>query len=291
MSKHAYLIISHNNWIQLQFLIEILQSPRNDFYILIDSKAHDFDKDSFLSSFNSNNIFFSRQIDIRWGDYSQIQAELILLREAISHSNYDYYHLLSGTDMPLKSQNEILSFFDNNKGYEFVDFDSYTDNALALSRVRYHYLLQPIIGRKKVSCLKIIRDLIILVEIVFRINRAKDIEHDLGKGSNWFSITDGFARYVLDNEDFIKKHFQNTYCCDEVFLQTMLKRSPYKDNWYGLKNTTIQYQNLCYADWERGKPYTFTKNEFYTLTNSEYLFARKFNKSIVTAEIRALFIK
>ena len=76
MGKHAYLIIAHNNWEQLKFLVELLEDPRNDFFILIDKKARDFDKEQFLSSFSTGllkHIFFTKQVDIRWGMYSQIK--------------------------------------------------------------------------------------------------------------------------------------------------------------------------------------------------------------------------
>lgn len=287
MGKHAYLIIAHNNWDQLHFLISLLNDPRNDFFILIDAKARHFDTQRFISSSESQNIFFVPQIDIRWGSYSLIEAELMVLKSAISHSSYDYYHLLSGVDMPLKSQRIIHDFFDSYQGTEFVDYDKY-NNAEALDRARYHYFLQTIIGRKRHSIIKYFRDILVLIEKLIGINRVKDIENDLGKGSAWFSITDNFARYVISNEAFIKKHFADTYCCDEVFLQTLLNRSPYKKNWFGYKNPDIYYSNLRYMDWTRGKPYTFTRDEFEELTRTPYLFARKFGTDIIDESVNQI---
>ena len=42
-----------------------------------------------------------------------------LLKAAIK-GNYDYYHLISGMDLPIKTQKEIHEFFENNKGKEFI---------------------------------------------------------------------------------------------------------------------------------------------------------------------------
>lgn len=285
MNKHAYLIIAHNNWEQLHFLINILNDPRNDFYILVDSKATDFDQNLFASNCKCSNLYFVDPINIFWGDYTQILAELSLLKSATSNYKYSYYHLISGQDMPLKSQDYIHDFFNNNKGYEFVDFDSFEETSLALERTRYYYFLQKQTGRKRVSIPKIIQKVALLFEKTVGINRSKSIQDSLGKGSNWFSITDDFARYIVDNEEFILKHFTRTYCCDEVFIQTLLKKSPYKDNWYGFKNNEIQYQNLRYNDWNRGKPYTFKKDEFFPLCESPYLFARKFSLDIISDDI------
>lgn len=285
MNKHAYLIIAHNNWEQLHFLIDVLDDPRNDFFILIDSKASDFNQARFLSERKYKNLYFVEPINIIWGDYTQIVAEFSLLKAATSSYMYSYYHLISGSDMPLKNQDYIHNFFIKNDGYEFVDFDSFDDISLASARTRYYYFLQKQTGRKRISVTKILQKTLILIQQLIHINRSKSIESFLGKGSNWFSITDNFARYIVNNENFINKYFTRTFCCDEVFIQTLLKKSPYKNNWYGFTNDTIQYQNLRYNDWNRGKPYTFRKDEFFSLTKSPYLFARKFSNDIISDDI------
>ena len=288
MGKHAYLVIAHNNWNQLKFLLEILNDSRNDFFLLIDKKAKDFDKVRLLSSLSSElskHIFFTKQVDIRWGMYSQIDAEIKVLKEATNHSKYDYYHLISGVDMPLRSQDDMHAFFDSMQGTEFVDYDKCNSNEQALERARFHYFLQTLVGRSQHSPIKYFRDILVYAEKLLGVSRIKDIENNLGKGATWFSITDNFARYVVNQEEFLKNHFNNTYCCDEVFLQTLLNLSPYKKNWYGYKDPSIQYHNLRYLDWERGKPYTFKKVEFFKLCNSPYMFARKFGNDIISNDV------
>ncbi|SFO24557.1 Core-2/I-Branching enzyme [Pseudobutyrivibrio sp. UC1225] len=290
MSKHAYLIICHNNWKQLNFLIDCLNDPRNDFYIMVDSKATDFDCEYLTKSVPTDNLYFVNQIDVRWGDYSLFEASLSLLKAASAHQKYSYYHLLSGVDMPLKSQTYIHNFFDSNQGYEFVDFDNEDSSSLAFRRTRYYYLLQKYVGRKRISFFKILRDVILIFEKILHVNRVKDIQSYLAKGSNWFSITDDFAHYIIGKESFIKKYFYNTYICDEIVVQTLLNMSPYKDNWYGNKNHSLEYQNMRYLDWGRGKPYTFSKDDFFELHEGEYLFARKFSTDIVSNDIRDILL-
>ena len=287
MGRHAYLIIAHDKWKQLQFLIDILNDSRNDFFLLTDLKSKDFDRDLFLQDCSSKNIFLIEPISIHWGDYSQIEAEVSLLKAATSKGSYSYYHLISAVDMPLCSQDTLHNFFDSHQGLEFVDYDNYNDISRALERINYYYYFQKLIGRKRKNVLKIARDVLLLFEKILKVNRAKDIEQYLGKGANWFSITDDFARYVVEQEQFILDHFKQTFCADEVFLQTLLKMSPYKDNWYGFQNSTIQYQNLRFCDWERGAPYTFHKEDFFELcSNSEYMYARKFSEDIISEEVK-----
>ena len=67
MGKHAYLFVCHNKWDQLQFLIDVLNDSRNDFYILVDSKAKDFNKVEFINNCVSKQLHFIDPIDICWG--------------------------------------------------------------------------------------------------------------------------------------------------------------------------------------------------------------------------------
>ena len=113
--KHAYLIICHNNFEILEMLIKAIDHKRNDIYIHIDKKCKNvpFEKIKQLPVYSKIN--FTKRNSITWGDYSQIKAELTLLKSAIANE-YKYYHLISGVDFCLKSQEEIHSFFDENEG-------------------------------------------------------------------------------------------------------------------------------------------------------------------------------
>jgi len=50
---------------------------------------------------------------VRWGDISQIETELELFRAVVESGEvYAYVHLISGQDMPTKSPDYILNYFD-----------------------------------------------------------------------------------------------------------------------------------------------------------------------------------
>lgn len=57
------------------------------------------------------------------GGYSLVNAEMILLRKATEVGYYNHYHLLSGQDLPIQSQETIQKFFLKNSDKEFVGFD------------------------------------------------------------------------------------------------------------------------------------------------------------------------
>lgn len=125
MSKHAYLIIAHNKFEQLKMLCEMLDFEQNDIYIHIDAHVTDFDADSFRPALRRSKLKFAERTRVNWGGYSQIQAELNLLKAAAdSGENYSYYHLLSGADLPLRPAQEIWDFFEQ-RGTEFIHFSAH----------------------------------------------------------------------------------------------------------------------------------------------------------------------
>lgn len=52
------------------------------------------------------------------------------------------------------------------------------------------------------------------------------------KGDQWFSIGDEFARFVLAKHSWIEDTFDTSLCADEVFMQTLLWNSPFKESAY-----------------------------------------------------------
>lgn len=277
MLRHAYLIIAHNNFEILRKQMLLLDSENTDFYIHIDSKTKDFDFEAFSKVPEKSKVFYTERTDVQWGGYSQINCELVLLKFAVP-GHYDYYHLLSGVDMPVKSRKHIESFFEQHCGKEFICFrENPNDHFRLRSRYMGHHFAYDSPFDAKFN------------ETVKLVNRAVCVatprKHYFPKdayryGSNWFSITDAFANYVISQEPLIRKQFRHTCCCDEIFLQTLCFNSPFKDNVYaGTGYSEFEDGCLRHIDFNRGRPYTFRKGDIDELINlpDHVLFARKFD--------------
>lgn len=272
MGKHAYLIIAHNNFEMLRKLVQALDDKRNDLYVHIDAKAVLFDKSLLDGLVTQANLILVERIPVYWGGYSQIAVELLLL-EAATKTPHDYYHLISGIDIPLKSQNEIHRFFQEHSGTEFVGIDSVAMQTQNFThRYKYYYLFPnaevrspKAKDRLPICCRKIF----LALQKRLGIDRTKKSSMVFYKGQNWFSITHGLACYLVQQKEAIEKVFSHSFCCDEVFLQTFAMQSPYKDNIYG--------KAMRCVDWKRGSPYTFRAEDYDILIRSDYFFARKFD--------------
>lgn len=279
MSKHAYLIIAHNQFNILEYLIKLLDDERNDIYIHIDKKIKDFDFKRFENIVKKSNIYFTQRTSVTWGGYSQINSEIILLRESVK-KNYKYYHLLSGVDLPIKSQNFIHNFFEEHDGKEFVHFDKPFFDDKFIKRIKYYYIFQEYIGRKRTllsNILRIFQEISLFIQSKISIDRINKNEVYFQKGANWFSITNELANYIVNQEEKIKKIYKYTKCADEIFLQTIISNSKFKNNIFYNGYDDNYISCIRYIDWERGDPYVFRKHDFNDLISSKYIFARKFD--------------
>lgn len=277
MVKHAFLIIAHDQFELLKILIKMLDDERNDIFIHIDSKVKDFDFNEFLKLPQFSRIYFTDRISVTWGDFSQVKAELILLSKAVENENdensYSYFHLLSGADLPIKTNDEIHKFFDENAGKEFIHFSSNEPSSSAQSRIRYYHIFR----KKRNLFYKILAQIALKVQKALGVNRLKKNHLIVQKGTNWFSITHDFANYVVSKRNEIEKIFRYSYCCDEVFLQTMLVNSDFKNSLYMPDCNNDQLACARYIDWDRGNPYIFRTVDFEDLISSSAMFARKFS--------------
>ncbi len=276
--RHAYLILAHNQWELLELLISSLDAPQNDIYLHIDAKVKDFDFARFQSLPRHSRLYFSPRVRVVWGGYSQVQSEYALFRAA-APGKYDYYHLLSGVDLPLRSPDEISAFFEEHKGKEFIHFSSpaYCQSDNLLRRVRYFYPFQESVGRKD-GFLALLQRGMVKTQRILRVNRLKNKNIAVKCGANWCSVTHGMVEYLLEKEDFVRSLCGKGFCVDEVFLQTVAYHSPFRQNLY-LPNDTEDYRScLRYVDWKRGTPYVFTSQDYEELKEvKDFLFARKFD--------------
>lgn len=278
MKKHAYLILAHKNPSQLRLLLSLLDDGRNDIYVHIDKKAPFSEKELKGCCLKSTVEFVPRR-KITWGGVSIVRAEMDLLAAA-TRTPHSYYHLLSGLDLPVKPQNVIHDFFDANSGKEFLDLWEMQEHTK--NRVKY-YTLFPEGSHFFLTNWLNHAGKFILRSLGIEMNRGVDFR----QGSQWFSITHDFAKYVVDSADWIDKVFRHSCICDEIFLPTVLERSPYRDNLYkceassGHRNTGA---NMRHIDWSRGPsirhPWTYTIEDFDILSSSSCLWARKFDESV-----------
>ena len=285
LKKHAYIIIVDKHPWQVNVLLELLDHKRNDIFIHIDAKSKLEPSDINISGLSST-VRIYKEIKVYWSDISLTEVELFLLRKAREVDCYEYYHLLSGSDLPLKNQSDILEFYDSNFGKEFVEYQI-PGRFLSkpyYSRVKYYHLFSK--HYRHTGHFRLVKDYLFVaieyfamfLQMLLGINRIKGLE--FARGSQWFDITDKLAAYVLSKQEWIMKQFKMTRASDESFLPLLVHNSHFRNKLYIQSFNGDMHANMRFIDWSRGEPYTFCSSDFSELMSSDLLFARKFNENI-----------
>ena len=153
---------------------------------------------------------------------------------------------------------------------EFVHFDPHPFSPFNDERVYYRHFFQNIDLRRH-PVLGVINGILLSGQKLLRIKRNQDVHFT--KGSQWFSCTDGFARYLLTKEEWVLQVLDKTFCSDEFFVQTLIAQSPYQDKIYqGPGDTSARA-----IDWDRGNPWVWKYADLEQLKASPCMFARKFD--------------
>ncbi|MDR0542771.1 MAG: beta-1,6-N-acetylglucosaminyltransferase [Dysgonamonadaceae bacterium] len=271
--KHACLILAHNEFEVLERLIRALDDVRNDIYIHFDRKLKEYPA---FQTRHAGLYVLTERIDVRWGDVSVVEAEYALFEAAYRQIGYDYYHLLSGVDMPLKSPDYIHDFFDKHKGKEFIGYYQGNIDAQIERKVqRYHLFPKHFRETKGWKALgrKCLRSAFLRLQILLGIKRNRNVLFK--KGTQWISITGDFVEYLLARKKQVLDTCRHTFCSDEIFVQTVCWSSPFRDRIYDPHDEGHGCMRMI--NWKDNRLKEWEEKDYGILMQSDALFARKFS--------------
>jgi hypothetical protein len=281
-NKHAYMIMAHTDFPILVELVKALDDKRNDIFVHVDTKSRCFPKEDIEQAVKKARLFIIERMNVNWGGPSQIVCELHLMESAAKQEHYAYYHLMTGQTYPIKSQNYIHRFFEEHNGYEFIGFDNTKDYS---ERVRYVHLY-PEIGKGDILFKKLlykIRNKFIQLQKFIKYERKETRGKFFKKGFVYWSLTDEAIRYIVEQKQEILSVFKCSSCADELFTQTILYNSPFKEKIFSL---TDQYGSCLrivkpVRSWQDHRniiktEYSYTVDDFEELIKTNRIFALKF---------------
>lgn len=307
--KQAFLIMAHNDFKQLEYLLKSLDSYNNDIYVHIDSRAKNVPLLKLESAVKKSTLEIIRKFKVNWGGHSQINCELLLFKTAFERdTKYRYYHLMSGADFLIKSIDKVYDFFDISYPKNFIEFAkykkenfsdvteliakiSYEPDTNFLNRISTYHLLHDFSIFNRSRIILFIDRIFSKIQTIAGINRLSNHEDTICKGSNWGSFTDEFVEYLLSKEiqDYINSFIRSGLCADEIYKQTIIYNSIFNNTIYIDKE--MKNSNLRKIDWQRGDPYIFQAEDYEELINDSInFFARKFNYEKNPELTKKLFI-
>lgn len=274
--KIAYLMTVHKNPQLLKRAIGTLSSEDCAFFIHVDRKA---DIQEF-SAIGGDNIFFSEQrMPVYWGEFSQVEATMQLIRQSLASSeNYEYFVFLQGSDYPLRSGRYIKAFLENNSGREFINLVRMPAPGFPLSKVnKLTYASDKPVRR-------FIARLLGKLGLAHRDYRRHLAWLEAYAGNACWTLSRNAVQYVMEfstsNPD-VQAYFQNAFTSDEMFFHTIVGNSQF---------LARVRRNLVYVDWHAGNHPDMVNDRHLRFFESqdkvwvddewgsgEVLFARKFS--------------
>lgn len=281
--NHAFLILAHNQPQLLKFIVETLNTTNHYFFIHIDKKSSQLLNSKEIKELSKyGNVKIYSFMKVNWGGFNQFYVSLELLKKAIKITpNCNYFHLISGADLPLRKGHDFDVFFEG-KEKNYMGLVKKNEALKCKQRLSIYYFRDIIDYRgnilNKYLCLLFenFQNLILNCGM----NIRKNLDFEVYKGSNWWSLNRESVMYIIDfcneNPSFIKR-FKYTNCYDEIFFHSIIMNSKYKD--------TIENNNLRYIDWtsrnpKASLPNTLTEKDYMQIKKSGALFCRKIDWNI-----------
>ncbi|BAZ30447.1 hypothetical protein NIES4074_29070 [Cylindrospermum sp. NIES-4074] len=285
--KIAYIILAHKYPEQLLRLIYALNTDDVSFFIHIDKTADKQVYEQLVTQLQDlPNIYFIKRYNSAWGSFDIVKATLEGIKSiAEASNNFDYIVNLSGQDYLIKSNKQIKNFLEENKGKEFLEYFPLPCSKWrggGLRRVEYWHIR----WKNEFFCLPEEREfkspinslLYSYLAPIFFKKRKFDENFPLYGGSQFWCLTGECVKwinnFVKQNPQFVNR-FNYTFCTDEVFFQTLILNSPFKDK--------VVNEHLRYLEWGTMNdfhPRILDRNDFEKIKESKKLFARKFDLTI-----------
>src|SRR5215470_12012446 len=224
MGKTAYLVFAYKNPQLLKRQIKALSTEHCAFFVHIDQKI-DIEQFSCISG---DNVFFTdKRLFVYWGEFSGVDAILLLIRQALARpERFDHFVLLSGSEYPLKSGRHIHAFLQANQGLEFISLLKMPSPGKPISRI----------NTLRAESNKPVRRLV--WRLLAKVGVAeRDYRKYLGglepySGVTWWALSRNACEYVLrftENNPHVERFFRDTFAPEESFIHTILGNSPLRD--------------------------------------------------------------
>lgn len=279
--KLAFLIATHKDARHLRDLVNSLPADA-DYFVHVDSQR---DLSHFREGIDRPNVhFISHRVNCVEGSITEVEAQVELLREALSTGTYDYLVYLGGQDYPLWSNSRITDFFAKAGGkeiikaialpgqgraaYPYCDFHPYA------SRPWRKYTIK---GQARVSLRRLINGLHIHKTLYIHCP-AKT--YTLYKGATSWAITPDVASLIVEEWDdnrWLVNYFHTSYRPAETFVPTVVFNSVFAPRAMEAKGRYPGMDALSPLTYIDGSPKVkvLTEVDFTTLKACDKMFCRQ----------------
>ena len=267
----AYIISAYKNPEQLVRLILRLNADATSFLVHVDKKTDKCLFDQIVcDTKHLANVYFLKRYRCYWGGFGHVQATMEGINEIFERGiPFDYAILLTGQDYPIKTNEQIRTFLQQNNGKSFMEyFRLPSDNweGGGLQRVeQWHLWLE-------------------IHHLVFPKHHSSWLKRKFPKnfqpfgGSSYWCLPGECVRYIhkfIKSNGWFVKFFKFVDVPDEIFFQTIVMNSPFAGS--------VVNDDLRYIEWNdpnSGSPAILGRHDFGKIASAPKLFARKFDVNV-----------
>lgn len=264
--RQAILITAYRDIPMMKKLVNYFDDDF-ELFIHIDKRC----RESLSTIQEKPHVHIYKKYAVEWGDYKHLLAIVMLMREAYSHSDLEYFHLVTGSDYPCMPLTDFKSFCEEHRNDNYLEHfplphpDWGTEGGL--NRIQYWWL-RPNSTRSKGAWLT--RKFVNLQRRLGIKRFFKYFNGNLYGGSTYWSLSRkavGLAEdYFVHHPNYLRR-FRHTSIAEEICLPTLLANS----------GITLINNYMRYIDWglDGANPQVLTEKDYNNIVASGTLFARK----------------
>lgn len=292
-ARVAYIISAYRLPALLVRLVERLDAPGTRTFVHVDARTPEPLFRAMAEPLKGRaGVHFLERHACRWGDFGHVRATLKGLRALLESGRpFDYVVLLTGQDYPLKTNAEIARRLGAANGRVFMEAmpipnEEWTEGGTYRFenrhfRVRGRAFAFPGVPFRSAP----LRAAWSRAARAMRLYRSFPAGLEPWGGSSYWMMPADCVRHVdrfVREHDDIVEFFRHVRIPDEIFFQTLVMNSPFRDR--------VSPENLRYIDWSGGgdSPRVLTRADLPALRASAALFARKFDPEVDAAVLDAL---
>jgi hypothetical protein len=235
--KQVFLIHAHKDLAQLNTLVEQLRDKDFITYVNLDRKS-DIDP----ARLHPAARLVDKRIDVRWGGFSQVQATLNSLQQIMAEvPAFDKVIFLSAQDFPLLPNEGLKRELAALAERELLDTVAIGEAGWPVA-FRYEYFYREGGNWLERAACKLANG------VLRALKRRRRMPHGLEPwgGSSWWALSRGCVDVLLDTaarDSALMRFFRTVQCPDEMFFQTLVMNSPWRERVLG--------ENLRHIQWPK----------------------------------------
>lgn len=277
--RQAILITAYRDIPMLKKLVDYFDDDF-ELFVHVDKRC----QESLASLNKREHLHLFRTFAVEWGDCKHLLAIVMLMREAYSHPDLEYFHLITGSDYPCKSLADLKTFCEEHRNDNYLEHFPLPHpdwgSEGGLNRIQYWWL-RPNIHRSNGAW--VTRKLVNLQRRMGIRRSFKYFNGNLYGGGTYWSLSRKAVGLALDylnqHPDYLRR-FQHTSIAEEICLPTLWCNSgiPLINNY------------MRYIDWgaDGANPQVLTETDYTKIISSKALFARKMESEISDCLIKKL---